>query len=73
MKKYYKPTPVRWRKWGDAILAVGTMVTAGGLLSFDQIKDVFGDHVLKVIIGVAFFLAVAGKFLTNFMSEEPKS
>lgn len=71
IKNYYHPTPKKWRKLGDAILATGTMITAGGLVTFDQLKDIFGDHFLKVVIGIAFFLGVAGKFLTNFFKEEP--
>ena len=71
IKNYYKPTPVKWRKFGDSCLAVGTMITTGGLLGFDQIKDVFGDHLLKVIIGCAFLLGVAGKFMSNFFKEDP--
>lgn len=70
IKNYYHPTPKKWRKLGDAILATGTMITAGGLLSFDQIEGIFGAHVLKIIIGVSFIFAVAGKFLTNLFKEE---
>lgn len=70
MKHYYAPTPKKWRKIGDAILAVGTAVTAGGLIGFDQLKEIFSTHELKVIIGVFFALGVIGKFLTNFFKED---
>lgn len=73
MKNYYKPTPKKWRKLGDAILATSVFVTGGGLLAFDQLKDIFGDHFLKWAIGIAFIAGVVGKFLTNFFNdEEPK-
>lgn len=73
MKNYYKPTPKKWRKIGDAILAVGTAVTAGGLIAFDQLKEIYTDKELKIIIGIAFALGVIGKFLTNFFKEEEDS
>ena len=67
---YWKPTPKKWRKIGDAILAVGTFVTAGGLLAFDTMQQIYSPKELKIIIGVAFALGVLGKFLTNFFKEE---
>ena len=67
---YWKPTPKKWRKIGDAILAVGTFVTAGGLLAFDTMQQIYSPKELKIIIGVAFVLGVLGKFLTNFFKEE---
>ena len=30
MKNYWKPTPKRWRKIGDALLATSTVITVGG-------------------------------------------
>ena len=70
MKNYYAPTPKKWRRIGDAILAVGTAVTAGGLIAFDQLKEIYTDKELKIIIGIAFALGVIGKFLTNFFKED---
>jgi uncharacterized PurR-regulated membrane protein YhhQ (DUF165 family) len=70
MKNYYSPTPKKWRKIGDAILAVGTAVTAGGLVAFDQLQEIYTAKELKIIIGIAFALGVIGKFLTNFFKEE---
>lgn len=72
MKHYYAPTPKKWRKIGDTILAVGTFVTAGSLMGFDQLEQIFSAHELKIIIGVFFALGVVGKFLTNFFKEEDK-
>lgn len=66
--QYYLPTPKKWRKIGDACLAVGTFVTGGGLLAFDQLKVVFEPEELKTIIAIALVLGVIGKFLSNFFS-----
>lgn len=70
MKDYYKPTPKKWRRIGDAILAVGTAVTAGALIEFDKLEQIFTAKELKIIIATFFALAVLGKFLTNFFKEE---
>lgn len=70
MKNYWKPTPKKWRKIGDSILAVGTFVTAGGLVAYDQMKEIFTPQEVKIIIASAFVLGVVGKFLTNFFKEE---
>lgn len=70
LKNYWKPTPKKWRKIGDTILAVGTFITAGSLVAYDQMKEIFTPQEVKVIIASAFVLGVAGKFLTNFFKEE---
>ena len=66
----YKPTPKKWRKIGDALLAISSLVTGGGLLAFDQLTTVFAPHELKIIIGSAFIAGIVGKFITNMV--EPK-
>lgn len=72
IKNYYKPTPAKWRKIGDAILAVGVFVTAGGLIEFEKLSLIFEPKELKVIIGCALICGVVGKFLTNFFkADEP--
>lgn len=70
LKNYYKPTPSKWRKVGDAILGVSVFVTSGGLLAFDTLEKIFSAHELKIIIGVAFCLGVVGKFITNLFKDE---
>lgn len=70
LSNYYKPTPKKWRKIGDAILATGTFVTAGSLMEFDKMQEIFSTHQLKEIIACALILGVAGKFLTNLFKEE---
>lgn len=71
-KHYWAPTPKKWRKIGDAILAVGTFVTAGALLEYDKMKEIFTPKEVKAIIAIAFVLGVVGKFLTNFFTTEEK-
>lgn len=70
MKNYYKPTPIKWRKIGDSLLAVAALFGGGGLIAFDQLKQVYSEHELKVMIGSAIVLGVVGKFLTNFFTDE---
>lgn len=70
LKNYWAPTPKKWRKIGDTILAVGTFVTAGSLLGYDEMKEIFTPKEVKVIIASSFILGVVGKFLTNFFKDE---
>ena len=59
-KNYWAPTPQKWRKLGDALLAVGlgmtTYTIAGGL-----------DQILQL---TSLFLTIVGKFLTNFFTDD---
>ena len=57
-KKYYAPTPTKWRKLGDALLGVSTTITG-----FAIYEDV------KWIAFTALAIGVVGKFLSNFFSE----
>lgn len=70
LSNYWKPTPTKWRKIGDSILAVGTFITAGSLLGYDQMKEIFTPKEVKIIIAASFVLGVVGKFLTNFFKDE---
>ena len=55
---YYKPTPEKWRKIGDSILAVGTTLTVcAAYMGYKEL--VFASAILTAV----------GKFLTNFFSE----
>lgn len=60
MKNYWGPTPKRMRKLGDALLSVST------LLSTYSVADEWGKTVTIAII----VSGVAGKFLTNFFTED---
>jgi hypothetical protein len=58
-KDYYSPTPKKWRKLGDALLGVSTVIT--GFAMYENVKWV---AILALITGVV------GKFLTNFFTED---
>jgi uncharacterized protein (DUF2062 family) len=73
MVNYWKPTPKKWRKIGDSLLAVATVLSIGGLWQFDNLKDVFTPTELKAMIIASILLGVVGKFLTNFFKEEDKT
>ena len=70
MCNYWRPTPKKWRKIGDSLLAVSTVLSIGGLWQFDNLKDVFTSNELKVMIVLSIVLGVIGKFLTNFFVED---
>jgi len=70
MKNYFEPTPKKWRKIGDSLLAVAGLFGAGGILAFDQLKEVYTAQELKLIIGSALLIGIVGKFLTNFFTDE---
>ncbi len=72
MKNYWKPTPKKWRKFGDSLLAVATVIAMGGIWQFDNLKDLFTATELKGMIIASIALGVVGKFLTNFFKEEEK-
>jgi hypothetical protein len=57
-KHYYSPTPKKWRKLGDALLAVSTAITG-----YAMYEDV------KWIALTAMITGVLGKFLTNFFTD----
>ena len=59
LKNYYKPTPIKWRKLGDALLAVSVTIT--GFAMYENIQWV---ALTALITGVI------GKFLTNFFKED---
>jgi hypothetical protein len=70
MCNYWRPTPKKWRKIGDSLLAVSTVLSIGGLWQFDNLKDVFAPNELKIMIVLSLVLGVIGKFLTNFFVED---
>lgn len=70
MCDYWKPTPKRWRRVGDSMLAVASILAIGGLWQFDNLKDIFTGSEIKIMIVVSIVFGVVGKFLTNFFKEE---
>tara|TARA_R110000868_G_scaffold8307_7_gene43435 strand:+ start:916 stop:1164 length:249 start_codon:yes stop_codon:yes gene_type:complete len=72
IKHYWEPTPKKLRKIGDAILACAGVVGGGGILAYDQLKDLYTSKELKMLIGIALVAGIAGKFLTNFFTDDIK-
>ena len=70
MCHYWKPTPKKWRRIGDSLLAVASVLAIGGLWQFDNLKDIFSPTEIKIMIVTSIILGVVGKFLTNFFKEE---
>lgn len=56
---YNAPTPKKWRRLGDSLLSVGTMIT--GMAIYEDVKW---------LAIAALIISVAGKFLTNFFKED---
>lgn len=59
IKSYYKPTPVLWRKIGDALLIVSTSVTMYGISSHQDLLAI-----------IACISGTVGKVITNIAKEE---
>jgi len=70
MNKYWAPTPKKWRKIGDALLAAATVIAVGGLFQFDTLKEIFTSGQIRAMIISSIVLGVLGKFLTNFFKED---
>jgi hypothetical protein len=68
---YYKPTPAKWRKIGDSILVIGTIISTTCLVEYENAKEMFGVGDLKVIMLTAVICTALGKIITNFASEQP--
>ena len=60
IKHYHLPTPTKWRKFGDALLAVSTTLTTFA------VADEWGKSITIAII----ITGVIGKFLTNFFGTD---
>jgi len=67
---YWKPTPKKWRKWGDSLLAVASVLAIGGLWQFDNLKDIFTPFEIKSMIVTSIAFGVIGKCLTDFIKED---
>lgn len=72
LKNYYKPTPIKIRKLGDALLACAGLIGGGGILAYDSLKELYTPKELKLMIGIALVVGIAGKFLSNFFTEDSK-
>lgn len=61
LKEYFQPTPKRLRVFGDSLAAAGTLGASIAVLN--------GHPIAGTVIMV---VAVVGKFISNFFTEEPK-
>jgi hypothetical protein len=68
--RYWKPTPKKWRRIGDGLLASASVLAIGGLWQFDSLKEIFTPNEIKGLIVASIVLGVLGKFLTNFFKED---
>jgi len=57
-KQYFAPTPIKWRKLGDALLAASTTIT-----TFAIVEE------YKWLALSACLIGGLGKFLTNLFSD----
>jgi hypothetical protein len=70
INQYWAPTPKKWRKIGDSLLAAATVIAVGGIWQFDALKEIFTAEQLRAMIISSIVLGVVGKFLTNFFKED---
>ena len=70
MKHYWEPTPKKWRKIGDALLASATVLAIGGIWQFDTLKELFTAGQLRAMIITSIAFGVIGKFLTNLFKDD---
>lgn len=73
MKNYWKPTPKKWRRLGDSLLASASVLAIGGIWQFDTLKDILSTFWIKVMIITSIMLGVIGKFLTNFFKDDEEN
>lgn len=59
LKEYFKPTPKRFRVFGDSLSAAGTFAAGVSVLN--------GYPIVGTVVMV---VAVVGKFISNFFTEE---
>jgi len=64
MKKYYAPTPKKWRKIGDTILLGSTSLSA--MMMGSPFSE---GHKIWIIFGLNVF-GVIGKMLTNLVTDD---
>lgn len=72
-KNYYKPTPIKWRKLGDSILIIGTIISTTCITEYEKAKEIFGTGDLKTLMLTAIVCTALGKIVTNFASIETEN
>ena len=68
--RYWSPTPKKWRKIGDGLLAAATVIAVGGIWQFEALKEIFTSGQLRTMIVTSIVLGVLGKFITNFFKDD---
>ncbi len=58
MKNYWAPTPKKWRKIGDAMLAMA------------MYGEVHAQTINPTVGAAMVYVGLAGKFITNFFTED---
>lgn len=58
LKNYWKPTPKKWRQFGDALLAMSM---------YAETQQALEEH--TSLLTAIVIVGLIGKFLTNFFSE----
>ena len=71
-KTYFQPTPIKWRKIGDSILIIGTVISTTALVEYENLKDVFSTVEFKHLILASMIFTAVGKVMTNFVAESDK-
>ena len=69
VNRYWAPTPKKWRKIGDGLLAAATLIAVGGIWQFDTLQEIFTPGQIRTMIVSSIVLGVIGKFLTNFFKD----
>jgi hypothetical protein len=73
LQNYYKPTPIKWRKLGDSILVIGTIISTTCLTEYEKAKEMFGIGDLKTLMLTAIVCTALGKIVTNFAVAETEN
>ena len=59
INKYWQPTPKKWRKIGDSLLAISLFATPYPIVTSD-----------KALAIIFLTVGIIGKFLTNFFTDD---
>lgn len=70
---YWAPTPKKWRKIGDALLATASISAIGGLWQFDSLKEVLTVAQIRALVMGSIVVGVVGKFITNLFKEDTQN
>lgn len=69
-KKYYHPTPKKWRKIGDSILIFGTTISTFILLEYDKVVQIYTPNEIRYAVAITVVLTAIGKSASNLFSDD---